>query len=157
MSKTRKQEMLQNWMEPCCICQKSFSGELLDSSEEKVVHHCHVTGKIFVVAHNSCNLKVTVGSFLPVFFHNLSGYAAHHVLKYLKLEDNEQLSAISRTEEKFISFSVHLPVRSYINKAGVEKTVRYEIRFLDSINFMASSLDALAKSPEDSEGYSWWA
>ena len=151
MSKTRKQEMLQNWMEPCCICHKSFSGELHDSSEEKVVHHCHVTGKIFGVAHNSCNLKVTVGSFLPVFFHNLSRYDAHHIVKYLKLEDNEQLSAISRTEETFISFSVHVPVRSYINKAGVEKTVRHEIRFLDSINFMASSLDALAKTLQDSD------
>ena len=51
----------------------------------------------------------------------------------------------------FISFSAHVPFRSYINKAGVEKTVRHEIRFLDSINFMASSLDALAKTLEGSD------
>ena len=82
--------MLQNWMEPCCIYHKNFSGELRDSFEEKIfVHHCHVTGKTFGVAHNSCNLKATVGSFLPVFFHNLSRYDAHHFVKYLKLEDND--------------------------------------------------------------------
>ena len=103
------------------------------------------------VAHSACNLAVTVGSFLPVLFHNLSRYDAHHIVKYLVLEENEILSAISRTEETFISFSVQVPVKTYINKCGVEKIVRNEIRFLDSFNFMASGLDSLAQTLQDGD------
>ena len=122
MSQSKRQKMIEDWTSSCCICHKNFIDEFSEMSEEKVVHHCHVTGKVFGVAHSSCNLKVTVGSFLPVYFHNLSRYDAHYIsVKYLKLEENEQLSAISRTEETFISFSVHVPVGSYINKVGVAK------------------------------------
>ena len=151
MSQSKRQKMIEDWTSPCCICHKNFIDEFSEMSEEKVAHHCHVTGKVFGVAHSSCNLKVTVGSFLPVYFQNLSRYDAHHIVKYLKLEENEQLSAIWRTEETFISFSVHVPVRSYINKVGVAKQIRHEIRFLDSINFMADSLDALANTLQDSD------
>ena len=86
MSSFAKRELLNNWFEPCCICQKVF-----ESDHEKVVHHCHLTGTVFGVAHSSCNLLVTVGSFLRVFFHNLSRYDAHHIIKYMKLEENETL------------------------------------------------------------------
>ena len=120
-------------------------------TEEKVVHHCHLTGTVLGVAHSACNLAVTVGSFLPVLFHNLSRYDAHHIVKYLVLEENEILSAISRTEETFISFSVQVPVKTYINKCGVEKIVRNEIRFLDSFSFMASGLDSLAQTLQDGD------
>ena len=67
------------------------------------------------------------------------------------LEENEVLSAISRTEETFISFLVQVPVKTYINKCGVEKIVRNEIRFLDSFNFMASGLDSLAQTLQDDD------
>ena len=69
----------------------------------------------------------------------------------MKLEENDTLSAISRTEETFISFSLQVPIRSYINKCGVEKLVRNELRFLDSSNFMASSLDSLAQTLRDAD------
>ena len=104
------------------------------------------------MAHNACNLKVTVGSFLPVFVHNLSPYDAHHIVKYLKLKDNINLSAISRTEETFISFSVQVPIRSYINKCGVERIVRNETRFLDSFSFqLIVSDDSLAQTLQDDD------
>ena len=146
LSNSKKRELIEHWANPCCICQKCF-----EMDDDKVIHHCHLTGTVFGVAHNACNLKVAVGSFLPVFFHNLSRYDAHHIVKYLKLKDNEILSAISRTEETFISFSVQVPICSYINKCGVERIVRNEIRFLDSFNFMASGLDSLAQTLQDDD------
>ena len=72
-------------------------------------------------------------------------------MKYLVLEKNEILSAISRTEETFVSSSVQVPVKTYINKCGVEKIVRNEIRFLYSFNFMASGLDSLAQTIQNDD------
>ena len=62
-----------------------------------------------------------------------------------------RLSAISRTEETFISFSVQVPIRSYVNKCVVEKLVSNELRFLDSFNFFALSLDSLEQTLQDAE------
>ena len=67
-------------------------------------------------------------------------------VKYLKLKDNQNLSTVSRTDETFISFSVEVPIRSYINKCGVGRIVQNAIRFLGSFNFMASALDSLAQT-----------
>ena len=78
MSNSAKQDFVENRTAPCCICEKNFL-----ITEEKVVHHCHLTGTVLGVAHSACNLAVTVGSFLPVLFHNLSRYDAHHIVKYL--------------------------------------------------------------------------
>ena len=146
LSKFKKRELIEHWVNPCCNCQKCFE---MDDDNVIYIHHCHLTGTVFGVAHNACVLKVTVGSVLPVFFRNLSRYDAHHIVKYLKLKDNKILSAISRTEEMFISFSVQVSIRSYINKCGVERIVRNEIRFLDKFNFMASGLDSLAQTLQD--------
>ena len=59
------------------------------------------------------------------------------------------MTTISRTEETFIPFSVQFPIRSYINKCGVEKL--NELRFLESFIFMASSLDSLAQTLQDAD------
>ena len=149
MTEVARQLMIDNWVEPCCICESKFS--LDDDVEIKVVHHCHLTGKVIGVAHSKCNLKVTAGSFVPIFFHNLSRYDSHHIIKNLKLEDKEELSVIARTEETFISFSIKVPIRTYFDKCGKEKTIKHELRFLDSMNFMASSLDALSKTLEEQD------
>ena len=54
--------------------------------------------------------------------------------------------AISRTYEVFISFSITVPVGSYTPKKGKVVKVSHALRFLDSFQFMAHSLDALAKT-----------
>ena len=50
----------------CCLC-----GKIVDHNL-RVIHHCHLTGEIFGVAHSKCNLRAKTTRFLPVFFHNLS-------------------------------------------------------------------------------------
>ena len=61
----------------CHIC-----GNQLD--ENKVRDHCHLTGRYRGAAHNECNLSYTLPKFVPVFFHNLSGYDSHLFVKKLK-------------------------------------------------------------------------
>ena len=127
----------------CCIC-----NELI--AEGPVIHHCHCTGKVFGVAHSKCNLQARIKRFLPVFFHNLARYDAHHLIKSLIVLPDEKLTAISRTDEVFISFSLHIKVSEYKCKDGRLVPVYSEIRFLDSFQFMAQSLESLAKTMETS-------
>ena len=68
----------------CVICQRSLN-------DEKVIHHDHFTGEIYGVAHNSCNLKLRTQTCTPIFFHNLSKYDAHHLLKYIEIRSEEKL------------------------------------------------------------------
>ena len=39
----------------------------------KVRDHCHLTGKLRVTEHNTCNKNAKQPNFVPVAFHNLSG------------------------------------------------------------------------------------
>ena len=140
ISGVEREQLLTDPNSDCCIC-----GKFVDSVH-KVIHHCHLTGQIFGVAHAECNLKARSVTFLPVFFHNLARYDAHHIIKNLKLKENERLSAISRTDEVYISFSVSIPVGSYKTKKGQIVKVSNTLRFLDSFQFMSQSLDSLAKT-----------
>ena len=124
----------------CCV-----SGDSITLSEH-VIHHCHLTGKLFGVAHSSCNLKARLTIYLPIFFHNLSRYDAHHIIKNLTLLSGEKFCAFSRTDETYISFSVSVPVGSYHTKNHKSATITNNLRFLDSFQFMSQSLDSLAKT-----------
>ena len=140
ISESERERLTSPLLVNCCICYQEVP------HSERVIHHCHLTGRIYGVAHSSCNLKARSVKFLPVFFHNLSRYDAHHVIKNLKLLPGEKLSAISRTDETYISFSVAVPVGSYFTKLGKQVSIVNNIRFLDSCQFMPQSLDSLAKT-----------
>ena len=123
----------------CVICNKHLIND-------RVVHHDHATGKMFMLAYNECNLKQRTQSFTPVFFHNLSRYDSHHLIRYLDLEHEEKLTVVPCTEENYISFSLHIPVGSYINKKRVNKIKFEEMRFLDTFRFLPDSLKNPSKS-----------
>ena len=53
----------------CWICRKDF-----EEGELRVRDHCHFTGKYRGAAHQKCNALFRKPNFVPVFFHNLSGY-----------------------------------------------------------------------------------
>ena len=52
----------------------------------------------------------------------------------------------SNRKEDYISFSIKVPVDSYIDKNGEEKDKLIELRFIDSFKLMSSSLDSLTKN-----------
>ena len=128
-----------NIAKKCRICLKP-----INQKDPKVRDHCHYTGKYRGPAHRSCNLNYKVPSYIPVVFHNLSGYDAHLFIKELAKPDAEKvqnIEVISKTKENYISFSTPVAVDEYVDKEGNRKEKVVDLRFIDSFKFMASSLD----------------
>ena len=108
----------------CYLC-----GEDLDG--DRVRDHDHLTGRFLGVAHNACNLVRREKSQLTCLAHNFSGYDSHFLVRAFNRfpERIKRISAIPLTTEKFKSF-----------------TINGNIRFLDSMAFLASSLGALVET-----------
>ena len=119
----------------CHICNKKYKKD-----EEPVRDHCHITGKYRGSAHSACNLKLQISAEkikIPVIFHNLRGYDSHFIINELGelIEEGEDISidVIPCNTEKYMAF--------YIGK---------HLSFIDSFQFMGSSLEKLAKNlPEE--------
>ena len=56
------------------------------------------------------------------------------------------IGVIAKNTEDYISFSIKVEVDKYVDKLGNEKTKEIELRFIDSIKFMSSSLDSLVNN-----------
>lgn len=110
----------------CYICDGSFTRE-----NYKVRDHEHASGLYRGAAHNVCNLKLKSPKFIPVFIHNLSRYDAHLIMEKIGLVKGEPIKCIPTNSENYISFSLG------------------NLRFLDTIRFMPSSLEQLAKNLAD--------
>ena len=108
----------------CVICQMCLN-------DEKVIHHEHFTVEIYGVAQNSCNLKLRTQTFISVFFHNLSKYDAHHLLKHIEIQSEEKTTVIPCNSETYISFPFFVPV----GRKKDDKLLYGEFRFLDSFLF----------------------
>ncbi|GFX96813.1 uncharacterized protein TNCV_1648481 [Trichonephila clavipes] len=66
------------------VCEQAFR-----ENNIKVRDHNHVTQKCNGSCFNNCNLAMKTPEFLPVFFHNLSGYDVHIFIKELGHDKNE--------------------------------------------------------------------
>ena len=82
----------------CWICKK-----LIDHDDEKVIDHCHVTGKFRGAAHRSCNINFQLTKKVPVIFHNLRGYDSHLIFCELDKFD-VKISVIPNGLEKYMAF-----------------------------------------------------
>ena len=126
----------------CHICEET----IIDGGEDiKVKDHNHLTGKFVGAAHQSCNLNFKEPSFIPVVFHNLSGYDAHLFIKQLGVSEGE-INCIANTEEKYISFTKKIQVDSFVDEKEKEKKIYLNNRFIDSFKFMSCGLDSLVKN-----------
>ena len=77
----------------CHICFKQFG----DSKKgPKICDHCHYTGRYRGPAHRNCNLKFWIPSYIPVVFHNLSGYEAHLFIKELGRYSRATMKVIAK-------------------------------------------------------------
>ena len=136
---TKKQWKKYKKATKCHICYKPFT-----LRDPKVRDHCHYTGLYRGPAHSLCNLKYKIPSYIPVVFHNLSGYDAHLFIRELGAHTSD-MEVIAKNKD-YISFFIKVPVDSYIDKNGEEKDKLIELRFIDSFKFMSSSLDSLTKN-----------
>ena len=137
---TKKQWKKYKKATKCHICYKPFT-----LRDPKVRNHCHYTGLYRGPAHSLCNLRYKIPSYIPVVFHNLSGYDVHLFIRELGAHTSD-MEVIAKNKEDYISFSIKVPVDSYIDKNGEEKDKLIELRFIDSFKFMPSSLDSLTKN-----------
>ena len=137
---TKKQLKKYKKATKCNICYKPFTQTNL-----KVRDHCHYTGLYRGPVHSLCNLRYKIPSYIPVVVHNLSGYDAHLFIRELGAHTSE-MGVIAKNKEDYISFSIKVPVDSYIDNNGEEKDKPIELRFIDNFKFMSSSLDSLTKN-----------
>ena len=112
----------------CRFCEKNIESD-------KVGDHCHLTCNYRGPAHSKCNIKVIQHQsiFMPFIFHNFSNYDCHLFFKKLvkKRNDKVKLKIMPKTNEEYISLK---------NEC---------IRFIDSYQFLSSSLDSLVKTLVD--------
>ena len=98
-----------------------------------ITPHDHMTGKYRGAEHNECNLKLKLNPKtmqISVIFHNLKGYDGHLLMQAMARVQGE-ISCIPTNTEKYISFSLG------------------NLRFVDSVNFLLSSLDKLVKGSDE--------
>jgi len=147
----------------CFTCKNEFS-----EKNHNVHHHDRVTGDFIAACCNACNLQLKWTKskfhsdneevdeddiiegridddgakndfFIPVFAHNMKHYDSHLIIKHFRREFIKRKDKIDRTcyddievipsnEEQFISFSIG------------------KLRFLDSCQFLTSSLDDLVST-----------
>ena len=123
----KKDQLEAKTQENCMFCGNPL---LQKNFRDAVKDHCHITGKYCGAAHNNCNLKLRINpktTPIPVVFHNLRGYNAHHLMQKMSQQDKE-VKCIADNMEKYITFSV----------GG--------LRFIDSLNFLQGSLDSLVSA-----------
>ena len=103
----------------CYICSKTCINKLRGN--------CHETGKYRVPACKMCNLRYKQQNFIPVIFHNGSGYDFNLLYNELFKQNNDK-----RTED-----NIPLAGKSKMFSIGC-------LKFLDSFNFFAMPLDQMA-------------
>ena len=111
----------------CWICKEIIK-------DNKVRDHCHITGMHRDAAHKKCNLKLVISKKIPILFLNFEGYDGHIIFKELNNFKNINTEVIPKSTEKYMSI--------IINR---------DIIFLDSMQFLNKSLDALSNNLEDTD------
>ena len=57
-----------------------------------------------------------------------------------------RMGVIAKNKEDYISFSVSVEVDKYVDKNSQEKPKETDLRFIDSLKFISSSLDSLVNN-----------
>ena len=112
----------------CWICEK-----LIDNDEEKVKDHSHVSGKFRGATHWNSNINLQLTKNVPVIIHDLRGYNSHLIFCGFDKFD-VKISVITNGLEKCTAF---FWIKTWV--------------FIDSMQFMNSSLDKLDKNLSDED------
>ena len=105
--------------------------KVFDVGDDKVRDHCHITGKHRGAANWSCNINLKLTKKIPVIFHNLKGYDSNLIMKEIGKFDLK-VCVIPNGLERYMTF-----------------TINKNLVFIDSMQFMNSSLDSLVQYLSD--------
>ena len=129
----------------CHTCFEEFEED--NKFSYKVRDHCHYVGLYRGPAHRTCNLRYKIPRCIPIAFRNLSGYNAHLFIRELGIKFySGSIGVIDENKEKYISFNVGVVVGSYEDMWGRIKKKKIQLRFINSIRFMVSSLNSLSRN-----------
>jgi len=122
-------------------CPKCRSPFTLEGKHRKVRDHCHIRGIYRGPLCHVCNSRLRLKRrVLPVVFHNFKGYDGHLICKQaIGAMKHWKLNVIPTTHEKYMSVSASVEV----GKSSKGKAIYFNILFLDSFQFLSSSLAAL--------------
>ena len=109
----------------CFICNKPLN------RNENVISrdHNHFTGHFRGPVHQTCNIQYKIDKEkykLPILFHNLRGYDSHLIMQAIR-KRHGRIDVIPNNYERYQSFTIG------------------RLKFLDSFQFLPSSLDSLTK------------
>ena len=104
-----------------------FNNDYIDN-DVKIRDHCHITGKYRGSAHRDCNINLKLNQKIPITFHNLKNYDSHLIMQELG-KFNLKISVVPNELEEYMSF-----------------TTNNQLSFVDSFQFLSSSLDSLIKN-----------
>ena len=122
---TKEQEEEFQGSTNCHIC----GGILMNQKGKDAVRdHCHITGEYRGPAHEICNLHLVISTKVPLIFPNLRGYDSHFIMQEIG-KFNLDMNVIPTNSEKYMSFMWDK-----------------NLVFIDSFQFMASSLEKLASN-----------
>ena len=107
---------------------------------QKVIDHCHYTGRFRVTAHSICNLNYKIPQEIHVKTHNVSTYDYYFIIKELAEEFKGQFECLGENTEKYITFSVRFK-KEHDNDN--DKIITCKIKFIDICRFMQSKLSSL--------------
>ena len=142
---TREQVKEYNEATTCYICDGVFTHH-----NKKVRDHNHVNGKYRGAAHDKCNLQLKLSNIIPVIFYCLKGYDSHHLMQKIG-QFKKNIRVIPNNMEKYISFSIGTTKKEWDKKSkSMVERERFNLRFIDSFQFMSSSLSSLVNNLKSS-------
>ena len=123
---------------------------IFNSHFEKVFDHCHLSGKFRKIVCKLCNDRLRLNRrILPIFFHNFKQYDCHVLcVAGLGKMKGWQFNVIPQTTEKYIALIATFVAR--INKK-THKPMMFQIKFLDSYQFLSNSLERMVKMMDKSK------
>lgn len=122
----------------CSLCQEPLRAD-------RVRDHCHICGNYRGALHRQCNQSLRLNRDVVIVFHNLRKYDGHFIIKELGRFCRVfgfYIECIARGTEDYVTFS--------LKKSGE----RWQFRFVDSFQFLASSLENLAKQLNNDDFHS---
>ena len=137
---TKKDQQDFEEADKCHICNKKYS-----EKDIRVRDHCHITGKYKGSAHQDCNMNFKQADKIPVIFHHLSGCNSHFIMREIGQIAKKHTYKNKKGEEQQMNINV-IP-------NNMEKYMAFmlgkHLVFLDSFQFMSSSLDKLVSDLPD--------
>ena len=134
---THEQEKKHSESDKCHIWKRKFITNKRNGNKD----HDHYIGIYRVATHSICNSRYTTQEDIPVVIHNGSNYDFHLIIAELAKEFRSEIHSIPEDKGKYKTFSIPIIHREVNNK-----TITYNLRFIDSKRFMDESQDTLGKN-----------